>query len=387
MNIKRKIFFLTISFFLTPLICNAEDFFPIGMFSVGPENMEIVRDAGFNTIHTYLTDPVVLQKYIDVAEKTGVKLLLYPADRADKGNIDREKVRQFIEKHRDAKSVLTWFVADEPELNNGSPEQIKEVHAFIKKLDPERETSIVIHRSDRYGQYKDASDILMIDRYPVPKLPLNHIAETTRWAVMQKGTSGPVWAVVQAFGYQNEQLKGWGQLEPTYDEMRAMTFLSIIYGAKGIFYFTFTGSQYQILKSPGHWEGLKKIVAELNRLYPLLMVPTIPHYNAPGWSDYGHVRVDVIEGPQRDDRGLLPVHIAEKTLARDVGLLKAGTYFIAANATNTIVKVRFSPNGRSWPPKGMVDVIAEERRLKVDGEVFYDTFQPYDVHIYKFQDR
>lgn len=378
---QHLIFLIFISL-CSPAVAYAEDFFPIGIFSVGPENLEIVKDAGFNTIHSYLTDPLTLEKYIQTAEKVGIKMLLYPADRADKGNFDRRKVRQFIEKQKNTKSILAWFIADEPELNNGSPEQIKEVHDFVKNLDRNRPTSIVIHRSDRYGQYKDASDVLMVDRYPVPKTPLNHIAETTRWAVNQKGDTGPVWAVIQAFGFQNEKLKGWGLREPTYDEMRAMTFLSIIYGAKGIFYFTFTGSQYRIMESREHWNDLKRIVRELNGIYPLLLVPTVPHYNAPGWPDYGHVKVDIIEGPQRDDRGLLPVHMAEKQLMKDTGEFTAGKYYIVANSTDEKVKAKFSFASASQR-NNTIAVLGEGRSLSAVGRTFSDTLRPYEIHIYR----
>ena len=362
----------------------AEDFFPIGMFSVGPENLEIVKEAGFNTAHTYISDPATLKQFAEKAERLGLKILIYPGDRGDKGTVASEKVRTFVDDSLKYKSILAWLIADEPELNNGSPEQMRGIHDVIKKQDPLHPTATVIHRSDRYKEYRDSSDILMTDRYPVPKTPLNHIAETTRWAVIQKGKTGPVWAILQAFGYQSPQLNGWGLREPTYEEMRAMTFLSIIYGAKGVFYFTFTGSQYRIMESPGHWNDLKKIVKELNDIYPLLLVDTVPHYNAPGWSNEGHVKIDVVEGPQRDDRGLLPVHIAEKQLPKNTGIFPAGKYYIVANSTDKRIKANFS--FASLPQRnGTIDVIGENRNIKFDGETFFDTFEPYAVHIFKLQ--
>lgn len=361
---------------LCPVISGAEDFFPIGMFSVGPDSLEIVKEAGFNTAHTYISDPAILQKYIEKADKLGMKLLLFPGDRADQGNIDRMKVKKFVEENKGAKSILAWYLADEPELNNMNSVEVKAINSFVKKMDSSRHTAMVIHRTDKFGEYRDASDILMIDRYPVPKLPLNHVAEASRWAVNQKGDSGPVWTVLQAFGYQNPQLKGWGvPREPTYDEMRAMTFLSIIYGVKGIFYYTFTGSQYRIMHSPEHWNDLKKIVKELNSMYPLLLAG----YN------YEKVRVDIVEGPQRDDRGLLPVHIAEKHLMKDTGNFAAGKYYIVANSTGKKVRAKFSFT--SLPQRnGMIDVIGEKRNIKFEGETFSDTFEPYAVHIFKLQE-
>jgi hypothetical protein len=374
---KRIILLLIFIVLLVPQFSSADEFFPIGMFSVGPENLKIVREAGFNTAHTYITDPVILQKYIDTAEKTGIKLLMYPSDKADKGVIDLEKAKLFIEKNRNAKSVLAWFVADEPELNDGTPSQIEGINSFIKRIDPNHPTAVVIHRTDRFKEYKDASDILMTDRYPVPSRPLSHIAETTEWAVKQKGDSGPVWAVLQAFGYQNQKLKGWGAREPTYDEMRAMTFLSIIHGAKAIFYFTFTGSQYWILQSPEHWNNLKRIVAELNRIYPLLLLP----------NDNLTITLDITEGPQKDEWGALPVHLAIRHLTKDSGELKAGYYIIAANSLDKTVKATFPLNGMLVSSKYAINILADGNKIHIDKGSFSDTFKPYAVHFYRITER
>jgi hypothetical protein len=349
------------------------EFFPIGMFSVGLDGLETVKEGGFNIAHTYITDPEQLQKIVEAAERLNLKLLIYPSERGDRGAINNEEAKKFIEADKNSKSILAWYIADEPELNGGTPSKISEINSFIKKLDPNHPTAIVIHRTDRFREYKDASDILMTDRYPVPKTALSHIAEATEWAVKQKGDSGPVWAVLQAFGHQNPQFKGWGAREPTYDEMRAMTYLALIHGAKGIFYYTFTGSEYRILQSPEHWNDLKRIVAELNRIYPLLLLP----------NDDMTITPDIIEGPQKDEWGVVPVHIAVKHLTKDSRELKAGYYIITANSLDRPVKVTFQLGGLLASSKYAVNISGEGSQLSVNNGKLSDTFKPYDVHIYE----
>ncbi len=379
MSVKNHYFFLfmlqtvLVAMLSSPRPCLSDSFFPIGMFSVGIDGLRTVKEAGFNTAHTYYSDPVQLQEFLKEAERLGLKTLVYPGDRGENGVVDYDKIGAFIRRNKGHKNILAWFIADEPELNGGSPAQMRALHSFVRKIDPGRPTAIVIHRSDRYGEYRDASNILMIDRYPVPKTPLNHVAEAARWAVTQKDRTGPVWAVIQAFGHQSPQMKGWGLREPTYEEMHAMTFLSIIYGARGIFYFTFTGSQYRIMQSPGHWNDLKKIVRELNFIYPLLLTPCA----------YDKVNVEIIEGSPRDERGLLPVHISEKQLVKNTAKFKAGEYFIAANASGDQVKARFAVKGLSTGRPPVMQVLEEERSLKLEKGSFVDTFKPYAVHIYE----
>jgi hypothetical protein len=354
-------------------ICSAEIFFPIGIFSVGMNGLETVKEVGFNTAHTYITKPDQLQKIVETAEKLNLKLLIYPSVRCEKGVINNDKAKKFIEANNNSEAILAWFIADEPELNGGTPSQIAEINSFIKKLDPDHPTAIVVHRPDRYKEYRDASDILMTDRYPIPKKPLSHVAEVTAWALKQKNDSGPVWAIIQAFGYQNPQFKGWGAREPTYDEMRAMTFLAIIHGAKGIFYYTFIGSQYRILQSPEHWNDLKRIVAELNEIYPLLLLP----------NDDLKVDIHITEGPQKDEWGVLPVHLTIKHLTEDLGGLKAGFYIIAANSMDKPVEASFRLNGVSALRENVIDILGKDRKLNTKNQTFVDTFRPYDVHVYK----
>jgi hypothetical protein len=298
---------------------------------------------------------------------------MFPADRADKGSIDNGKVKKFIEGTKKSTAILAWYIADEPELNSGTPSQIGEINTFVKKLDQSHPTAVVIHRTDRFKEYRDASDILMIDRYPVPSRPLSHVAEAAQWAVIQKGDSGPVWAVLQAFGYQNQKLKGWGAREPTYNEMRAMTFLSIIHGAKGIFYYTFTGSEYRMLESPEHWNDLKKIVTELNGIYPLLLQP----------DDDLKINLEITEGPQKDEWGVMPVHLAIKHLSKDSGGLTAGYYIIAANSLDKPVKASFRNSGKLPPSDNAVNILGDRNQLNIKNGTFSVTFKPYDVQIYK----
>jgi hypothetical protein len=208
--IKKIIISLILVILFIPHPCLPENFFPIGMFSVGLDGLKPVKEAGFNTAHTYITDPEQLQKIVEAAERVNLKLLIYASERGEKGVINNEKAKEFIKANKNSKSILAWYIADEPELNGGSPSEISGINSFIKKLDPSRPTAVVIHRSDHFKEYKNASDILITDRYPIPKTPLSHIAEATQWAVKQKGDSGPVWAVLQAFGYQNPHYKGWG---------------------------------------------------------------------------------------------------------------------------------------------------------------------------------
>jgi hypothetical protein len=194
------------------------------------------------------------------------------------------------------------------------------------------------------------------------------VAQIVDAAKKAVGDKKPIWAVLQAFGYQNEKHKGWGwKREPTYQEMKAMTYLAIARGARGIFYYTYHGSQYFIKGSPRHWEELKAIVGELRAIYPLLISPVILDFE-----------LDITELGK--DQASLFWTVRE--VSEENALIKAGTYLVVVNSTNRPVMASF------WLKKHQstdIKVILENRKLVSTDGNFSDSFAPYGVHIYNLK--
>ena len=210
----------------------------------------------------------------------------------------------------------------------------------------------------------------MIERYPVPKQPIVDIAEHVDLARKAIKDRIPVWAVLQAFGYQNEKNKGWGwKREPTLQEMKAMTYLAIAQGARGIFYFTYHGSQYFIKESPRHWDDLKSLVSELRDIYPLL----VSHEVGDGMINA------FFSGTDRHSFFWTVRHVTQGD-----SLIQAGTYVIAVSGANRTGTATFELKQND---ASKVRVVLENRVLAVTNGFFSDSFGPYQVHIYGLASR
>ena len=85
-------------------------------------------------------------------------------------------------------------------------------------------------------QYADALDIVMADPYPVPDSPITMVGDAAGQLAAEFAGRKPVWIVPQAFGGG----EWWGR-EPSLQELRSMTYQSIIKGARGIQYFVRQG--------------------------------------------------------------------------------------------------------------------------------------------------
>ena len=86
-------------------------------------------------------------------------------------------------------------------------------------------------------------------QYPIPNTPAKRLA-----------------AVVQAFGGDRWRDVGWPRL-PTWQEMDCLAFLSVVQGARAIFFYTYP----EIGRTDEGREALGRVVGRLNRIYPWLV--------------------------------------------------------------------------------------------------------------------
>ena len=345
------------------LVLDGKEFFPIGMYGVysadGVEALKELKAAGFNAVQTYVYSKKYLQDYLREAQQVGLRAFIYPGTRLSRDEVDPlGKVASMVKTLSEKDAVLAWQLADEQEYNKILPEQVEELRRRIHLGDRSRPTALVIAKSNNYKNYAPVTDIMIVDPYPVSKEPLTGISDAVEKARIAVKNKKPVWVVVQLFGYQNEQHKGYGRKrEPTIGEVRCMTYLAIVHGAKGIFYFAYHGSQYDVRLSPKYWEGVKGIAGELRDLTPVLLA-----------SGNGK-KINV-----QDQGG------GQKAIHSLVKKLDGKKYLFAVNTLNAPV------HGIILGVEGSVQQIGvefESRNVdRVDG-VFVDNFAPYAVHIYK----
>ena len=141
---------------------------------------------------------------------------------------------------------------------------------------------------------------------------------------------------------------------PTADELRCMTYLSIVHGATGVMYFSFDYNGRLDQYHPQTWSAVKDIAGE----------------------------IAVIEGALTAD---LPSDIAVSATndgAIDIKLFANGShyYLIAVNHEDAAVSgVQFMLEGAS----GQADVLFESRLVSITGSSWSDDFGAYGVHVYK----
>jgi len=264
------------------LIVNDLPFIPFGFYCYSPVQATLPEEEvvkGFNFISPYqqiLPKTFKARKaYMDRCADLGMKVhynLCSVAGgggagsaRQNKSSAELEKIlTKEVKAFKDHPALLAWYISDEPVGQNVGVETVEKAYKVVKKLDPYHPISMVFMTPKKAPAYAKAMDIVMADPYPIPEGNILEVGETADWLV-QNFPDKPVWIVPQAFGGGE-----WWKREPTHQELRYMTWTSLLNGATGIQYFVRHGMN-SFPKSTTAWAECGAVALETAELTPFLL--------------------------------------------------------------------------------------------------------------------
>jgi len=270
----------------------------------------------------------------------------YPAAREGEQALNRWVART-LSKHR---GLAGFYTADERPAD--AVPRVFRQHRTLSEAAPGTVTYAVLGNGweEQAPLWRDALDVIGLDPYPITRpRGQNHLALVGEWTRMaQEAVQGsrPVWMVLQYF-----QLTGAGGW-PSAEDLRAMSWMAIVEGAQGLFYWSFGNKGLAWVKDVSErerrWADLVRVTKEIKALEPALLGPTIPV--VAGTAGEGPVRILGKRGPD-GARYLFayntrnsPVSVTWKLAepAREVVDLDTGEAVAAADAG---IAVQFGPYG------------------------------------------
>ncbi len=244
--------------------------FALCMYGVNtPSDIKTVKKAGFNCIQTYRKDPALLSQLAQEAQKQHMQVVFYP----------NEVIGSPYEKEAHSWPMLAWYLVDEPDVVRWPRQRVLQAYNTAKTAFPQHQTALVIGQGKTATPFYDLPDILMMDWYPVPHLPLVSFGDQlllARQGLLESGTAEtPLWGVVQAFNWKEyKQYRAdddrIGRF-PTEQEIRFMSYHGIVNGVSGLFYFIFTTEGKPLPQAqPEWWQRLSSVSKELSKFLPVL---------------------------------------------------------------------------------------------------------------------
>lgn len=175
------------------ILVDGQPLFPIGLYSVWKREhngndfnrcFTELREAGFNTIHTYHAQrDADLLEYYAAAERHGLRVIIAPRGGANSRDA-QNAVRTVIEECRQP-ALLAWYLADDT-ASHISADELRRVHRAIRDVDPFHVTVQADGvfaggpRPSRYTDYVDSTDAFLPEIYPIRSDKDCEVANVTR---------------------------------------------------------------------------------------------------------------------------------------------------------------------------------------------------------------
>lgn len=338
------------------LIVEGLPFLPFGFYTYYPLKEGIIDGEvvnGFNLFSPYHGGPhspdqrAAIRQYLDRCAAVGMKVNyhLMWSNRSELTPEQWEQLRTEIEAFRDHPALLSWYIADEPGLEQ--VDHLSRVFSLVKALDPYHPVTVVFYQGAEHAkQFLQALDIVMGDPYPIPHGPVTAVSQMADALNQAFHFEKPLWIVPQAFG-GNE----WWAREPTAREQRVMTYLALLHGARGIQYFI-RSPRINFPKSPAMWGECSRLALETAELTPaLLSIEKAPAVTS---------SLPAVHAQAYLDRGLLTL--------------------LAVNAENRPQTVRLQLEGIDYT--GEAEVLFENRTVAVNAGAIEEPIDAFGTRAY-----
>lgn len=261
-----------------------------------------------------------------------------------------------ITRLKDHPAILSWLVLDEPykwwETEGKSESEVLQLYRAANGADNTRPVFINHNSWERgkgcYGGL-DSTDIGSVDVYPIGQYqnPLKMIADLSQsMNVDCIRAHKPTAFWHQLHGYDD------AVREPTPDEERAMTYLSLIHGTRLLFYWLYKPMNNAL------WESLKSLREELNRL-ELILLDTESR-----WLNVG--------------TNALRIHYSMFQLGDSC-------YLIACNASPEEVRAVFEIDQLGATRSERVDRYFDGSEFVFERNTLSMTFVPYERQVFEFR--
>ena len=249
--------------------------FPIGLFGGARiEELPVIAEAGFDLV----TGPAT-PEFLEAARNARLSVLAPPGTTATPGGFDAETASRTVRQFDAHPALRGWLLADEPELSLIPPSALRRAREVLRRAGAHKPVAVTFWNGYLARDYARIPDVLLIDRYPIPRLPLADFAKHLQLARLAADPDRPLFAVVQAFdwaelpvtppypgrpGVPAEPLR-----PPDTRELRAMAYLALVHHAHGLFFYAWRTGRWELSEHPETWTAVREIAAEIRLFEPL----------------------------------------------------------------------------------------------------------------------
>lgn len=356
-------------------------FFPMGIYnySCNPGGFAFdesilaqVTAAGFNCL-LYNEGS---RESLDILQKHGMKALLR-VNRGLEASTDPKRAKEVLVdegpvRWKEHPALLAYW-ADSPDAvfyhakysREDSLQRMTIGHQTLRENDPRHPAVWCFAHRDTFKDYIGTSDALMTFFYPIGQadFTVSSVSDIMIRPAMEAAATKQVWFISQAIDLLLDtqgKKPAPADFRPTPAQMRAMNYLALAEGVKGLIIYASGGSSKpgvynNLVEYPAQWQEALKIAGEVRYLAPVLAAgqPT---------------RTVNLESEE-----------AKKAIWFRELVHDRRHYLIAVNVAESSVPVNWR-----FPRPVQPVVLFEDRAQAKKARVISDIFQPYEVHVYRW---
>ncbi|MDD4098192.1 MAG: hypothetical protein PHC30_05440 [Lentisphaeria bacterium] len=267
------------------MLIDGKPFFPVGTYRDPSDELHTftgIKEAGFNFTHSYYFEhaprqPEEARAYLRDCVKNGVTACI-GIPRKHMQNERFDAIEAFCGEVYDEPGLVTWYLADEPELwiNRFNFRDSTAAVASAGRGIPRTLLMCTTNPKSEINQFFGAglSDIYWHDPYPVGRHPIASMVKALENSRLLASPEQPLWAVIQAFDWRQKKVRELPpeDVEPKAGKIRCMTHLALATGVQGIVFYWLPKDRYDMrLHSPIQWAEVCSTTQELNGLMPFLV--------------------------------------------------------------------------------------------------------------------
>lgn len=266
------------------MMIDGKPFFPVGTYRDPSDDLHTfagIKEAGFNFTHSYYFEhaprkPEEARAYLRDCVKNGVTACI-GIPRKQMQNEQFDAIEEFCGEVYDEPGLVTWYLADEPELwiNRFNFRDSTAAVASAGRGIPRTLLMCTTNPKSDINRFFGAglSDIYWHDPYPVGRHPIANMVKALEDSRLLASPEQPLWAVIQAFDWRQKKVRELPpeEVEPKAGKIRCMTHLALATGVQGIVFYWLPKDRYDMrLHSPIQWAEVCSTTQELNGLMPFL---------------------------------------------------------------------------------------------------------------------
>jgi len=345
-------------------LVDGQPFFPIGTYHMGSTDLRLMKELGFNFVVSPLvgskSDLPQLLGFMDEADRRGLKVLIEYSELVRNQRQMFTDIAALTSALRFNPATLAYYLVDEPGAGV-SEDDMREGYYAIKAADRLHPVFVLEVTASFFELHSRWTDIFSTDPYVIGSHvdDIAGVGRATRQALAATRYSKPVWTAIQA-----HRLPPAGSTNrwPIPDELRAMSYLALNHGAKGLIFYAYGDSV-------DGWGSGFRFNQELMDFFPMLnreLAEMGPRYLSD--RSYGAAWAST------DADGL------------DVRLIGSNGefYVIAVNCVDRNLTAYIRLGGLQEVPSSAT-VEYEGRVVRIDEDKISDSFAPFAVHVYHFR--